>query len=300
MRKLLFFLFVVIGHLTLFGQELNQDELNKFASAEKLLQEYTAGFKHDSIPFEQRVQLIHDFIPRFVGILKEKNSFYYPFDSLQSVIKVYAPDNTFRIFTWQLKEPLGTHKYYGALQLNSEELKLFPLFDYSDTMTVHPQEILPTDNWYGAIYYNCIQQKIDGKSYYTLLGFDEADFVSNRKLIEVLSFDEESKPTFGAPILSITDSNNVTTIKNRFFLEYTDKASVKLNYDEEHQKIIFDHLVPPSEREADAWFSYIPDGTYEGFVWENSIWKWVEKIFHYSIGEPDSPPMPNPILDNRD
>lgn len=298
MRVLASTLFSLIGFWAV-AQQLSSKELAKFEAAEAILVEELADYNNDSLSFETRVAIIHNFIPKFVAILKEKNSYYYPFDKL-NVLKVSAPDNSFRIFTWQLKEPLGTHKYYGALQKNDKNLALYPLFDYSDTMMVHVQDTLTHDNWYGAAYYRCLQNEVNGQSYYTLFGFDEADFVSNRKLLEVLTFDDEGKPVFGAPIFSFTDSLGVTTTKNRLFLEYDDKASVKLNYDAEMNKIIYDHLVPPSEGEKDAWFIYIPDGTYEGLEWKNEQWTWVEKMFHYSIGEPDSPPMPNPILDDRD
>ena len=177
---------------------------------------------------------------------------------------------------------------------------MLPLFDHSDTMNVHPQEILSHDNWYGAIYYKCLQHEIADKPYYTLLGYDEADFVSNRKILEILSFDENEQGVFGAPLISVTDSFGNTQIKNRMFLEYNQKANVKLNFDEEMNQMIFDHLVAPSEAEEGAWFTYIPDGTYEGLEWVNNTWTWIEKMFHYSIDKPDSPPMPNPILDNRD
>jgi predicted HTH domain antitoxin len=282
------------------AQTLTEKEISKFQAAEAILKIGVDQFKYDTLPFEQRVELIHDFIPKFVAILKEKNSYLYPFDNLESVVKITAPDNSFRIFTWQLKEPLGTHKYYGALQKNSEELILFPLFDYSDTMDVHPQTILTHNNWYGAIYYNCLVNEVNGKNYYTLMGFDEADFVSNRKVLEIVGFDEAGKPEFGAPLLSFTDSNQVNTIKNRLFLEYNDKASMRLNFDMDLGLIVYDHLVAPSQAEEGAWFTYVPDGTYEGLAWKNNIWTWVEKIFTYSINEPDSPPMPHPILNDRD
>src|SRR3954471_20392171 len=41
------------------------------------------------------------FIKTFVRALKTRHSFYYPFDSLQTVSKLYPPDSSFRIFTWQ-------------------------------------------------------------------------------------------------------------------------------------------------------------------------------------------------------
>src|SRR3954465_4556183 len=45
-----------------------------------------------------------NFVRTLVRALKIKNSFYYPFDSLQTISRLYSPDSTFRIFTWQLKK----------------------------------------------------------------------------------------------------------------------------------------------------------------------------------------------------
>ncbi|MCD8528410.1 MAG: hypothetical protein LRY27_00135 [Chitinophagales bacterium] len=80
----------------------------------------------------------------------------------------------------------------------------------------------------------------------------------------------------------------------------TIRASVRLNYDDVMEKIVFDHVVPPTEQQNGAWFTYLPDGTYEGFEWQQNHWEWLEKMFHFSIGLPDSPPLPHPILDDRD
>ena len=107
MNKMKIIASILFSVLALFGssQELSTKELKKFAAAEELLKVQVDQFRNDSLSFETRVQAIHEFIPRFVAILKEKDSYYYPFDSLLSVVKVYAQDNSFRIFTWQLKEP---------------------------------------------------------------------------------------------------------------------------------------------------------------------------------------------------
>src|SRR5688500_11790497 len=40
-----------------------------------------------------------DFVPTFLRALKVKNSFYYPFDSVFGISKLYAPDSSFRIIT---------------------------------------------------------------------------------------------------------------------------------------------------------------------------------------------------------
>jgi hypothetical protein len=276
-------------------QILSDKEWKKFENAGKLLAEISNGFTFDTVPFETRVELIHEFIPKFVAILKEKNSFYYPFDELEAVATVVAPDSAFRIFTWQLKEPLGTHRYYGALQMKGEKLVLYPFQDFSDTMEVHPQKVLSPDNWYGGLYYKCLLKEHDNKKTYTLFAFDKADFVSNRKFLEVLRFNDKNEPVFGAPIFIFHDSTGVVSdVQTRFFREYSDKASAKLNYDEEMDIIIYDHLAPPTESQKGAYFTYVPDGTYSGFRWDKGQWIWVEKIFHYSINHPDNPPMPHP------
>lgn len=282
------------------AQKLSDKELAKFAAAEKQLVELSNEFSNDSLKFEHRVNLIHEFIPKLVAILKEKNSFYYPFSAFETVAIVQAPDDAFRIFTWQLKEPLGTHRYYGTMQMKGETLKLYPFQDYSDTMEVHPQKILSPNNWYGGMYYKCILKEYNQQKTYTLLAFDKADFVSTRKFMEILRFNEKNEPVFGAPIILFHDSTGVLKeTQTRFFREYSAKASARLNYDEEMDIIIYDHLVPQSEKEKGAYFNYVPDGTYSGFKWENGKWVWVEKIFHYSIDHPDNPPMPSPKFGDK-
>lgn len=291
--------FTLIAALCLFSAnaQLSDKEFSKFQKAEKQLRLFSDNFVYDSIPFEQRVKNIHEFIPRFVAILKEKNSYLYPFDSLLTVSKITTPDNAFRIFTWQLKEPLGTTKYYGALQMNSEDLKLYPLFDYSDTLDYQTQKVLTHDNWYGGLYYKCLLNEHNGKKYYTFFAFDDADFVSNRKFMEVVHF-ENNQPVFGAPLVEKRDSaGNVIETKTRFFIEYNDEVPASFNYNEPMQIILFDHLVPPSDKQEGALFTYVSDGTYEGFKWENGKWQWIEKVFHYDIGENDKPPMPHPKFD---
>src|SRR5690349_10339354 len=73
-----------------------------------------------------------NFIRTFVRALKVKNSFYYPFDSV-SISKLYAPDSSFRIFTWQWTKDEYVYLQRGAIQMRTPDgsLKLFPLHDVS-------------------------------------------------------------------------------------------------------------------------------------------------------------------------
>ena len=164
-------------------------------------------------------------------------------------------------------------------------------------MEYHPQKTLTPSNWFGCLYYNCVLTTDDnGKKYYNLFGLDRADFVSNRKILEVMTFDNKDNVEFGKkPLITIFDTLGVMQKQDaRLFLEYYDKSVVHLNYNEIKEEIVYDHITPPTEKQKDAQFSYIPDGTYEGLKWNGSFWQSIYRVFKYSIGKPDAPPMPSP------
>ncbi len=78
---------------------------------------------------EGRFRADTNFIRSLVKALKLPNSFEYPFDSLQTISRLYAPDSSFRIFTWQYKKDNLLYLQEGAIQMNQPDgsLKLFPL-----------------------------------------------------------------------------------------------------------------------------------------------------------------------------
>ena len=61
------------------------------------------------------------FVRSLVRALKLPNSFYYPFDSLQTISRLYAPDSSFRIFTWQFKRDDMLYLQEGAIQMNQPD-----------------------------------------------------------------------------------------------------------------------------------------------------------------------------------
>lgn len=277
---------------------LNAADLKQISKIQDTLVVLSNAILLDSVD-EKKKQACYSFIPALVRALKINNSFYYGFDSLNHISKVYAPDSTFRIFTWQLQQR-NKFRYYGVIQMRSGVLKMFPLVDKSDTMETHPQQILSHNSWYGCLYYNILLHVINKKKHYTLFGYERADILAKRKILEVLSFDEKGNPVFGAPIFHF-DYNDSSRLKmkdtlNRFFIEYKAKASPTMNYDKNLQLIVYDHLAPPSDKARDAYFTYVQDGTYEGFKWVSDHWQWMERVFTFSIDELDNPPIPAPLF----
>ena len=213
-----------------------------------------------------------------VRALKTKNSFYFPFDSL-NISKLYAPDSSFRIFTWELKKDEYIFLQKGAIQMNMPDgsLKLYPLFDYSMFTPRPVDSVRYRNNWIGAIYYRIVEKEFHGRKYYTLLGFDDYSIASNKKWLEVMHFNERGEPVFGGPVISFKEDSVRKPVQARFNIEYKKEAKTFFNYDPEKDMIVFDHLISESN-EPEKKSTYIPDGDFEAFKWENGQWVHVERL----------------------
>jgi hypothetical protein len=293
MKKNIGFLLILFAcHLT-YAQSradmkvLQQKEDSLKAYAVKIIQGINADnrFNADSI-----------FTRVLVRALKTKNSFYYPFDSLQTISVLYAPDSAFRIFTWQLVINENIIRQHGAIQMktNDGSLKLFPLIDKSDVTTNVADTVANHYGWIGAIYYKIIVKKADNRNYYTLLGFDENNIRSSRKIIEVLHF-SNGVPVFGGSFFSGEKADGFSKWQSRYIMEYKKEAGPRLNYDKELDMIIVEHLVSESNEPQKKW-TLVGDGDYEGFVWKGNKWMHIDKVFT-TVTPDGQPPVPNPIRD---
>lgn len=247
---------------------------------------------------EFRKQMNYGFIPRLVKALKKPNSFNYPFENLASISKVYAPDSTFRILTWAIPEGdknvgiLGNDtgmmpsdalsddqnfRYYGAIQMNTDSLKLFPLIDRSDKIPNQEDVTVDNENWIGCVYYNLVVTEFQNHRYYNLFGWDGKSQMSDRKIVDVMQF-ESGKPVFGAPIFEVR-KDTVLAVKNRFILEYKENSGVSVNYSPDINAIVYDYIAPQTVESKGAFGTYIPDGTYDGLIFENGMWNYYNKIY---------------------
>ena len=204
MKKPLFFCLFFLLQIIAVAQSLQQGD-------EKLLREKEDSLKIHSAKLingnSAAIRFESDslFTKMFVRALKTPHSFYYPFDSLETISKIVAPDNSFRIFTWQMVVNENLVRQHGAIQMNTKDgsLKLFPLVDKSDVTTKITDTIGDNKGWIGAVYYKMVKTENNNQTYYTLLGYDENNIRSNRKIIEVLNFNNGT-PTFGGRYLVLT------------------------------------------------------------------------------------------------
>ncbi len=270
------------------AQKLSGSDMKVLAKMEDSLKEISRKMVFSENPAE-RFRSDSLFIRTLIRTLKHPNSFYYSFDSV-NIAKLYSPDSSFRIFTWQMKKDEYVILQKGAIQMNMPDgsLKLFPLFDNS-MFTKNPiDSIRNRNNWIGAIYYKAIMKEYKGKKYYTLIGFDDFSVASNKKWMEVLSFDAKGEPVFGGPYISFKEDSIKRPVQSRFSIEYKKEARTLFNYDPELDLIIVDHLISESD-EPEKKSTYVPDGDYEAFKWKEGQWVHIDKIFNEQLKDGEFP-----------
>ncbi len=239
-----------------------------------------------------RQEACYGFIKVLVKALKIDGSFDYPFDSLTAIGILYPEDRSFRIFNWNLLYVNGTYRYYGAIQKNSRKTEVYPLYDYSDYFKTNPEDtVTSNERWYGVLYYKIVKQ---GK-YYMLFGWDGYNLRSNKKVIDVLTFNKKGNPVFGAPIFNFGTLKE-PKLHSRFIIEYKKTAQVSVNYDAGLKMIVYDHLIPLDPKAEGMYFLYVPDGSYEGFEFKKKKWQHISSVWNTTQSKP---PFPAPVDFNK-
>lgn len=288
-KQFLILFFGVVTFTFTYAQYLSSSDKKLLLKKEDSLKHISDSMVNGVTP-AKRFRSDSNFVRMLVRALKVKNSFSYSFDSLQTVSKLYAPDSTFRIFTWQLKKDDYMYLQKGAIQIKTSDgaLKLFPLFDASMFTSKPLDSVRTRNNWIGAIYYRIIHKTHNGKNYYTLLGFDDYKEGSNRKWLEVMTFNDAGEPVFGGPYISFKEDTAKKSTQYRFNIEYKKEARTTFNYNPELDMIIYDHLISETD-EPDKKDTYIPDGDVEGFKWKDGQWVHVDKVFDFKLKDGEAP-----------
>jgi len=291
MKKILLVLLMGISTLPYaFSQRFSNKELKILRLKEDSLTRLGEQMIDEANPAD-RLKADSLFTRTLVRTLQIKGSFLFPLDSLYTISKIYAPDSLFRIITWQIRISDDNYRQRGTIQMKTDDgsLKLFPLIDYSDFMENMKDTITDHLHWPGAVYYRIIKKENDGRPIYTLLGYDEYNARSNRKIIEILQF-KEGKPEFGKMCF-------VPEKQARHIMEFKKSAGPKLNYDEEMGLIVMENLIS-STGEPFKKHTLVGDGDYDGYKWENGQWILIRKLFKEGPVDAELP-VPAPFLEDK-
>lgn len=228
------------------------------------------------------------FYNTFLSVLKSGSSTNAVFDSIKGITTAKSDDGKLIIYTWNVPLSNGENKYFGFLRYANDSSKLIPLRSVNTNVPDFDAQVIPVSDWYGALYYKIIDVKVGKASAYTLLGWDAYTTSSNRKMIDILSFDKNGIMVFGMPVFK-TDHG----LKCRVVKEYAEKATMLLRYDyqailikkgkrvkkENTWLIVMDRLIPmdPSMKGFPKFYVAAGD-TYEGYVFRDGYWLFVDDV----------------------
>lgn len=204
--------------------------------------------------------------------LHKQGSFDHAIDTLKYLSCLKSSDNALRIYTWNLCYTDGSFKYFGYVQQKAGgKINVYGLYDRRNKNPNAPNkdlEYYTTSEWYGCIYYECITKTWNSRTYYTLIGWDGADNLTNKKIVEVLSFTRRGIPVFEKKMFKVD-----RVISSRLIFEYADRATMLLRYNDKHKIIVIDHLSPAEDRFKDMYQYYGPDMSFDALEFKGGRWQ---------------------------
>lgn len=223
----------------------------------------------------ERITSCYYYIQTLKKALSIPNSFDYDFKTIKTVSAIRSEDEKFRVFTWNLLLDSGKYMYFGAIQMNNpDSLELYGLYDSSDYNRDVIYGQFDHRHWMGALIYQIHHYTYKKKDYYITFGWDGQDAKTNRKIIDVLWFDEEGMPQFGEEIFDFDGD-----LQSRIIFDFNDRAAMTMRYDKNEEAILFANLVPINPMMVGMYENYVPDGTYDFLKFEKGIWRRYKMAF---------------------
>ena len=185
-----------------------------------------------------------------------------PLPKLQGMGDVLSEDGRVRMITWGHPMPLREWHYIGLLvhEFSKDSLQLYPLHDaripVGDGLIdqeLFSQQRTP-DDWFGSACYALVPFEQRGQRAYLLLGVAGGNLLVMRRIIEVLSFDDQGRPVFGTPAL-----RHGRDLFGRMLFSHSARVAMTIHPIEKGKRILIDHLSPSRPQFAGMPQYYGPD-----------------------------------------
>lgn len=279
MKSYLYFIFLLISTFSSFGQRVKVSQSDStYIDSIRNYEYQLEGLSYNIINGSDKVERItscYYFIETLKTALQIPNSFDYDFDLLKTVSSITSEDDKFRVFTWNLLLDSGKYMYFGAIQMNNpDSLELYGLYDSSDYNRNVIYGQFDNRHWMGGLIYQIHHYRWKKKDYYITFGWDGQDAKTNRKVIDVLWFDDEGKPNFGEEIFDFDGD-----LQSRIIFDFNDRAAMLCRYDDHEEAIVFANLVPINPMMKGVYQNYVPDGTYDYLRFEKGVWRRYKMVF---------------------
>ena len=209
------------------------------------------------------------------AFLETKGVFDYSFKHLKTVAILDSPDEAIRIINWNI-EYTDLSYFYCAFVMQRDAKKdivsVTELIDNLDPYAAKPDGIIDAKNWYGALYFKILPFYRNSNVEYLLLGWDGGTTMSNFKLIDVLTFSNNTI-RFGSPVFK-----QKKTVSKRVVFEYSNTTKMTLRFEPKFNRIVFDHLSPEAPSLEGVYSYYVPDFSYDSYYYKDEMWVLKEDV----------------------
>lgn len=234
----------------------------------------------------ERIEANKKIIGIWDGIVSDARIMQYNFDGLKNDYAIISPkDKKFKLITWNVFKNDGTYAFFGYLLVNNnkrvktgflkhktiQNYEYFKLIDRSAAIKSPESYIGTPDKWFGMLYTAIIE--CDG--FYTLIGYDPNDKLTQRKFVDILYFKNDGSPIFGKDVFKFPKKN-----PKRLMFEWSSDVSMSLKYNASRGQIVYSHLAPREEGDllVGQVQYYGPDGSFDALELKKDRWVLVEDV----------------------
>ena len=180
------------------------------------------------------------------------------------------------VYTWNVELDDRTQRYGGWVAQAAPESEL----GYTWTALSHDLEVDLLDNnrmhrhdrWQGGLYYDGVLTLDKNTPVYTMLAWDGADGLTNRKWVETIDL-RNGRVRFGSPRFELADG-----LRKRHVMAYADAVQAVLRIEREPLRIIMDDLAPQDPAFQGQPAFYGPTLSYNALTWKNGRWHFQKNI----------------------
>jgi hypothetical protein len=235
----------------------------------KVLEKLFSGFS-SNISDSVRILLNDSIISVIDSYVQSDTVFKHRFVNLQKLGQITSPDSVLKIITWNMILRESQSRYYCYFIRKKDTGNVNHVYkliaDYSpDSLRV--DTVYSKSDWYGALYYDIRPFEKDSSVCWVLLGIDYGNPLISRKIIDVVTFNENDSIVFGSSWFRYRKET-----RYRDVFEYSSSGMMSLRFVSD-SSVVFDHLVPFSPEYENNREYYGPDYSTDAYILKDGFWQ---------------------------
>ena len=212
--------------------------------------------------------------------LRRNEASEYGFSKLKTLTVFRSDDQRLMGIFWNLDVPDLGVIYQGIfrVQVKRKKVRLYPVQSAPNGFHPGPEDRIDGDAWYGAIYYNAVSFKINGRRKFALLGWRQKDRLNQSKIIDIVSFDKRSWLMNHQLLIKGGGSTK------RVVIDYPNSLVCALKFDADRGIIYYDRLMQREATFGSNPAGYTTSFIFDGFELKRGLWHFREDI---EVMQPD-------------